>query len=86
MNTSSPTIELEAFADLKAAGLPGVLRDIAERISVEVAIRMARAFGGMDKYIPAQPPEGHPVCLAIGHDNAKKLGKLFVTAQVWTAP
>lgn len=83
MSPATPRPGLEAFVDLKPDGLPGVLRLIGEQVSMEVAIRLARSnFGGQRSYIPANPTNNHPLSMAIGVDNAKRIGQLLGSGEV----
>lgn len=55
--------------------LPGVLAEIAEATSVEVAVKIAQAKGGRRVYLPARPAADHWLAQLVGHANALAIGK-----------
>ncbi|PRA87941.1 helix-turn-helix domain-containing protein [Ochrobactrum sp. MYb29] len=59
------------------SSLPGVLAEIAEAAGTEVAWAIARAQGGINVYIPAQPKDDHWLVELIGRVAAEKVSKHF---------
>ncbi|MCX4026622.1 hypothetical protein H0A36_00460 [Endozoicomonas sp. SM1973] len=57
--------------------LNGTLEELAQVIGVSAAIMLAQRMGGARVYIPETSREDHPIALAIGYDNAKKLSEKF---------
>lgn len=55
--------------------LPGVLAEIAEATSVEVAVKIAQAKGGRRVYLPARPAADHWLAQLVGHAAALAIGK-----------
>jgi hypothetical protein len=50
-----------------------ILDEIAEVIGEEAALRLARAFGGIELYVPAKVGHNHPITVAIGAEAAATL-------------
>lgn len=69
--TLAPSQALPRLQDF----LPGVLAEIAEATSVEVAVKIAQAKGGRRVYIPARPAADHWLSQLVGHANALAIGK-----------
>ncbi|MFC4217196.1 helix-turn-helix domain-containing protein [Pseudophaeobacter arcticus] len=57
--------------------LPGVLALIADNISVELAVRLAKQRGGREVYIAKNPAPGSSISKIVGQANAQKLYKLL---------
>jgi DNA-binding NarL/FixJ family response regulator len=57
--------------------LPGVLALIADEISVDLAVRLAKQRGGREVYIPKDPGSTSTLAELVGHDPALKLYKLL---------
>jgi hypothetical protein len=53
--------------------LPGLLREIAEATSYEVALAVARVKGGQRVYLRQNPPTDHWLSHAVGHETAIKI-------------
>lgn len=62
--------------------LPGVLSLIAEEISEEVAIKLAKAKGGRPVYIPDAPKAQHGLSKIVGLDNAILISTLLGRGEV----
>lgn len=58
-------------------GLPGILSEIAAVTSIEVALKVACAFGGIELYIRRKPGDDHPLALAVGLEVATIIGGHF---------
>jgi hypothetical protein len=63
----------ENLAAPRPEALPAMLRDIAERTNVEIAIAIARGFGGLRLNIPLvdRLERDHPLARLVGHKAAK---------------
>jgi len=57
--------------------LPGVLALIAEEISVDLAVRLAKARGGREIYIPDGPGPTSTLAELVGLESARNLYKLL---------
>ena len=59
--------------------LPASLREIAEHIGTEAAVKLSEELGGQHFSTPADGniSEGHPIAKAIGVDRANKLARTF---------
>jgi len=62
---------------LKEQPLPGLLGDIERVCGTETAERFARAFGGMEIYIPIIIAPEHPIARAVGARAARVIGEVF---------
>ncbi len=62
--------------------LPGVLSLIAEEISEEVAIKLAKAKGGRPVYIPDAPKAQHGLSKIVGLENAILISTLLGKGEV----
>lgn len=65
--------ELSTDEDV-CADLPGVLFEIAEATSYEIAMKLAAAVGGTRVYIPARPAAEHWLCKIVSHQDALAIG------------
>lgn len=59
--------------------LPGVLREIAEVVGVEAAVRIADLRGGARVNIPSRVTPDCWLSLAVGEDKAKALSRHFTS-------
>lgn len=59
------------------AGLPMILRQIAEESSLEAALRLAEAKGGMKIYVPKRLSEAHGLVDCMGEEGARALCRLY---------
>ena len=50
---------------------------------IRVALKLMQNFGGRDMKFPKVPPEGHPVTLALGIDDALALCKVLDGNQIY---
>lgn len=57
--------------------LNGTLEQVAQTIGVSAAILLAQRLGGARIYVPEVTNIEHPIALAIGLENAKKLSEHF---------
>ena len=57
--------------------LNGTLEEVAHIIGVSAAVLLAQRLGGARIYVPEEAHIDHPIALAIGLENAKKLSKHF---------
>ncbi len=59
----------------KPEALPEALREVAEVTSVDVAIVIARAWGGQRKWLPRCPKPDHPLSRLVGAAAARRIGE-----------
>ncbi len=52
--------------EITTGRLPEVLREVADLAGIEVAVALARTFGGRRRYFPKVPAPDHPVAKALG--------------------
>lgn len=57
--------------------LPGVLREIADEIDVDTALKLARARGGRSVYVPKKPEPNSELSLIVGHAEARAISALI---------
>ncbi len=57
--------------------LPGVLGYIAEEIGEEIAVQLAKSFGGRAVYLPKEPRADGRLARKIGLANAQRLSNLL---------
>ncbi|MGV6840001.1 MAG: helix-turn-helix domain-containing protein [Planktomarina sp.] len=62
--------------------LPGILALIAEHVSEDAAVKLAKARGGRTIWIPGHPKDDHALCKIVGLDNAKSILKVLGAGQV----
>ena len=55
--------------------LPGdqAMADLMEAIGQSAALRLADKFGGVRLYVPLAVGDHHPICVALGRDDADRL-------------
>lgn len=62
---------------INARMLPRLLRDIADIIGLDAALKLVRAYSGLRLYIPERAHAGHPVAQIIGVENLQKLANIY---------
>lgn len=65
------------MADQRDQELPPTLALIASEVGEEVALKLARAFGGRRAYFPRHPAPDHGIAKALGLDDAKRVGAVI---------
>jgi hypothetical protein len=65
-----PAVAAAAPYRITVHALPGVLRTIAEMISVEVAVEVARQLGGRKFYVATSPSSTHALVQIVGSSDA----------------
>ena len=63
--------------DPDAARLPPLIRDMAECIGLEAALKVATYRPGRRCYFPATPGADHPIAQLIGHSAALRLCTVY---------
>lgn len=63
-------------------GLPALLIEIAELTTVDIAIALARGFGGTRIRFPRNPRPDHPVARLVGLQAARIIGQRMSGAQL----
>jgi Mor family transcriptional regulator len=63
----------EAHTAINLWHLPTVLREIAERIGLDGALKLITTYGGTRIYVPKQINPGHSLALLLGEDAAAEL-------------
>lgn len=63
--------------------IPGVLALIADEISVDFAVRLAKHRGGREVYIAKDPVPGCSLSKLVGQANAQKLYKLLGSGKIF---
>lgn len=58
---------------MKRVPLPDVLGQIADAVSIEAAMKVARAHGGTMAYVPAKVEAGHWLAELLGLEDARKV-------------
>ncbi|BCH58537.1 hypothetical protein GOZ89_23805 [Agrobacterium vitis] len=53
---------------ISVSDLPHSLRDVAETLGLDVALKLIGSFGGQEIKFPKRPHDGHPVIAALGKD------------------
>lgn len=66
-------------APISPGALPGVLREIADVVGVEAAVRIAELCGGARLFIPTQVKPDWWLARAIGEDKAKAIARHFTS-------
>lgn len=62
--------------------LPGILAEIAEKVSAGAALRLARQYGGLRCYIPAKVTPDSKLAKELGFDDAVKVAALLGVGEV----
>lgn len=73
MNSAAKKSIDENQMDVAIRLLPGLLREIAEATSYEIALTVARLKGGRRVYLRNDPPADHWLSLAVGIEAATKI-------------
>ncbi len=68
---------MDGMNNINASLLPGILREIAERIGVTATMAIVRQYGGVRLYIPQHIPDDHPLVKLVGWHHASALSESF---------
>lgn len=60
-------------ASVEVTHLPSSLQDVAETLGVPIVLKLIEHFGGAEIKFPKNPADDHPVCQALGKEDARRL-------------
>lgn len=64
-------------------GVPQSLVDVAETFGLQVVFLLMEHFGGLDVQFPRNPPDDHPLVLALGQETGRALSHFLSGGQIY---